>query len=783
MCLAVIVCLVVLVPAWLAKPGRLSAACVLILSGLAGGLSHHQMWWSVPADDISWWLQPQPALMKIRGHVAERPKRLAARREAHPGVIPRSDQVRFSLDCDSLEVPDHTVRVSGRLRVDVTAQDLDLSQGDAVTVLGEVVESPASRNPGEFDIASAFKARGIRGVMRVGRPELITVSGTSVNPVTGFTDWLRSRCEVALDHSLSERSRSIAAALLLGDRSLISHDVRLSFMESGTMHLLAVSGLHIGILTAFLFACCRFVGFSDRGAVILVLILLAVYLGVAEVRPPVLRACVLAGFWGTGRLLRRTPLSANSLAGAAIVVLTLNPSDLFNVGAQLSFLAVAILLHAIAGRGKREPVAGDALRPLWQQRLLPAFRWLWEAYRTTGLIWLLTMPLVASAFNIVSPAGLVVNVLLIPLTGVALCAGLISLGLGVVHPWLGVLPGAVSDAVLCGLLQAVEVSAQIPLGHFHVPPPPVWWLIGLYALVAVAMLSVAWRRARRLRWSGVLLWILFGVSLAVQPAVRTGLRCTFLSVGHGLSVLIETPSGRTLLYDAGSLSSGDSVARVVERVLWIRGHRQIDCLVISHADIDHYNGAVPLFDVFPIRSVLHSHHFPDAAQPGTMEILQRARQSGTVLRQVEAGDHIAIDSDVVIRVLHPEAHGDYSSDNAGSVILEVAYAGRSILLTGDVENEGLWRLLARPVRKQDVLLAPHHGSLAANPRSLADWSQPDWIVVSAGRGFPGRRLREQYGVYGGRVLSTFEAGAITCEISPDGHMTSKSWKKPATAGR
>ncbi|MFP6765458.1 MAG: ComEC/Rec2 family competence protein, partial [Planctomycetaceae bacterium] len=546
--LAVWAVLAVILPAMLfglyRGPGRLSAVCVLILCGLAGVLSHHQMWWSVPSDDIGRRLVSQPVLMKIQGHVAERPMRLKARNNAHQGAIPQSDVMRFSLDCDSLAGPEHTVAVSGRLRVDVSTGQLDLARGDSVTVLGSVSGLPASRNPGEYNIANAFRTRELRGVMRVNCPELITVASTAVNPVTVLTDWLRARCESALDRSLSEQSLPIAAALLLGDRSMISSEIRSPFMESGTMHLLAVSGLHVGILTAFLFACCRVSGFSDRGSVILVLTLLAVYLGVADVRPPVLRAAVLASFWGIGRLLRRPPLSANSLAGAAIVVLTLNPSDLFNVGAQLSFLAVASILWAMTVRRELNSFtaavtapgvrSAEVLLPGWQQRLLPVWRWLWVAWRTTGMIWLLTTPLVASAFNIISPVGLAVNVLLIPLTGAALCVGLVSLGLGVVHPWLGLPLGTVFDMLLRGLLWSVDVSSRIPLGHFHVPAPSMWWLTGLYFLLAVAMLSVVLRRGRRCCWAGVLLWGLFGLSVVVQPAGRTGLRCTFLSVGHGL---------------------------------------------------------------------------------------------------------------------------------------------------------------------------------------------------------------------------------------------------------
>jgi competence protein ComEC len=764
-----------------------SATAVLVLCVAGGAFHHHLAWWSVPASDIGSQLQHGSVLMKIRGRVAERPAVFPVRSDTRRrSAIPLTDVTRFAIDCEAIVTPDRTIAVSGRLHADISGLLPGLTQGDTVTVLGEASGLPAPRNPGEFNVANSLKRQGLRGTLRINDPELVEVASAGVNPISTAGGWLRTRCEAALQRSLSEKSLPIASALLLGDRAMITRDVRSSFIESGTMHLLAISGLHIGILTGFIFACCRVCGLSGRQSVVAVLALLTIYLGVADLRPPVIRACVLVSIWGVGKLLRRPSFSGNSLAAAAIVVLALNPSDLFDVGAQLSFLAVAAILWLIAVRKKPEQTdvaadpdgdrAAEVLLPRWRQWLLPVQRWLWSAYQTTGLIWLLTMPLVASAFNVVSLVGLVVNVLLIPFVGAALCIGFVSLALGVVDPHLGMPSGFVFDCLLRLLLSAVEAASRVEFGHFYVPPPPQWWLLGVYSFVAVAMLWVVARRGSKWVWSGVVLWTVFGISLALQPSERAGLRCTFLSVGHGLSVLIETPSGRTLLYDAGSLANGQTATRAVEQTLWEHGYRHIDSLVISHADIDHYNGVAPLFETFTIHSIRFSSLFVDESQDGTVEIPDLARRNETALEEVLAGDAIRLDPEVTITVLHPETDAAYGSDNAGSVVLQIEYRGRRILLTGDLENEGLWSLLAKPERKVDVLLAPHHGSLAANPLALAEWCEPTWIVASSGRRFPGDRLRNQYGRYGSRVLSTSEEGAIEFTISPAGEITRKSWR-------
>lgn len=771
---------------------RLSAASVLLLCGIAGGLHHHLSWWSVPQDDISHCLHSRSTLMKVQGRIADRPMILKPREEVRHTAIPQSDVTWFTLNCEQIVTPDGRLDVSGRIRAITTGRLTGVGQGDQVTVLGEASGLPAQQNPGEFDAGDSLKRQQLRGIIRIRRHELVEINSKSGNLFTAAAAWLRSRCESALERCLSGTSRSIASALLIGDRSMISQDVRASFVESGTMHLLAVSGLHIGILTGFVFACCRLFGRSDRQSVLFVLALLAVYLAVADLRPPVIRACVLVSIWSLGKLLRRPSFSVNSLAGAAIVVLALNPTDLFDVGAQLSFLAVAAILWLAALRQPLETGAEtgqqqstDVLLPGWRQSLLPLQRWLATAYLTTGTIWLLTMPLVAAAFNVVPVVGLVVNVLLIPLVGVALCLGFVSLVLGVVHPVLAMPAGLVFDGLLRLLLDAVEVAAGLEYGHFYTAAPPVWWLLGIYTLAAMAMLWMVWRRGSAWVWTGAGVWILFGISLATQPTQQTGLRCTVLSVGHGLAVLVETPSGRTLLYDAGSLASSTRATRAVESALWNRGYRQIDAVVISHADVDHYNGVAALFGPFRISGVKYSPHFLDESQPGTVEIPTLAQEHNAEIEVIAAGDRIRLDPEVAIRVLQPSSDANYSSDNAASVVLEIEYEGRRILLTGDLEKDGLFDLMSRPPRRVDILQSPHHGSLAANPRSLAGWCRPTWIVASSGNRFPGARLRAQYGEYGPRVVSTFESGAIEFSVSPTGDIRMQAWgreiPKPSTA--
>jgi competence protein ComEC len=241
-------------------------------------------------------------------------------------------------------------------------------------------------------------------------------------------------------------------------------------------------------------------------------------------------------------------------------------------------------------------------------------------------------------------------------------------------------------------------------------------------------------------------------------------------VGHGGAVLLELPDGRTLLYDAGSIQNPMRAERAIETVLWNRGHHRIDGLIISHADIDHYNAAPGLLERIPVGTVFAGRSFLDFQQEPVRECCEAAFREGVPIRLVGEGDRFAIGDDVMIRILHPpdpwEA-GSQTSDNAHSLVVLVEYAGRRILLTGDLEKEGLKRLLARQRLDVDVLQTPHHGSIAANPRALSTWATPEFAVAGSGRNVPTEELRNIYGM-AARVITTFKEGATTVDIGSDG---------------
>jgi competence protein ComEC len=209
--------------------------------------------------------------------------------------------------------------------------------------------------------------------------------------------------------------------------------------------------------------------------------------------------------------------------------------------------------------------------------------------------------------------------------------------------------------------------------------------------------------------------------------------------------------------------------------LWRAGTDRVDAVIISHADMDHFNGVSGLLQTVPVAEILLSQASLDFQQSGIAALCDAAAAANVPLRLVQSGDRLLAGDDVRLEILHPDAGDGDELDNANSIVLRVEYAGRVILLTGDLEESGLDALLSRPAEAVDVLLSPHHGSRAANPPELAEWAQPAYAVISTGDHGKAGELQEVYGP-GCRVLSTADSGAVRVRISPEGELVVEEYR-------
>lgn len=757
---------------WRRGRERLAAAALAICLASLGGAWHHVRFSWFAQDELGLYAREEPHPICVEAVALGGVERLPAPPDDPLCAIPRGDRSRLTVKFTALRQGEGWQPASGRARLLVDGHLLGVHAGDRLRVFGQLSAPAAAHNPGEFNFA--IHARGDRelSLLSADFPDCITVQGRA----SAWNPWrqlaaLRQRGRFWLWRQMSNGQAGLASALLLGVREDLDADVNAAFTKTGTVHLLSISGLHVGILAAFLFGLMR-LGLAPRKVALATIAIATVgYAFLIDAEPPAVRAAVIVLFVCASQFLHRRLQPFNALAAAALVVLAWNPEDLFRAGPQLSFLAVASLAWFGPRLWRQETL--DPLQRLiaetrpWPERAVRRLgRAVWQSTALSFCVWAVSAPFVLAQFHLFSPATLVLTPLLGPAVAVGLTSGFLALALGWLLPPAGWLCAGVCDRSLALVDAGVEFASHCPGSHFWAPGPAAWWLWGFYGLLAAWAVAPRWRPP--VRWCAALLagWMAIGFSAAAlrsQPGDR--LDCTFLSVGHGCAVVVELPDGKKLLYDAGRLGSPSGGARSIAAFLWSRGITHLDAIVISHADVDHYNAVPELLEKFSVGVIYASPLMLADDGAAMQKLLAAVERSGVPLREILAGDRLRAGGKCRIEVLHPTTRRPAASDNANSVVLSIEYQGRRILLTGDLESPGMNDVIAESPLDCDVILAPHHGSARSDPPGFAAWSTPEWVVVSGGHGDERPEVSLAYSRYDAQVLHTAECGAVRVQVS------------------
>lgn len=770
---------------------RASAVVLLAAVALAGAAWHHVRWNLYSPSDVSRGFPEEASPVAIEIVALEAPRRVAAPPFNPMRAVTPPERSRLTAHVLSVRDRDHWRPAAGVTTLSVDGHLLGVHAGDRLRVFGQMARPRPPANPGQFDFARHLRGDRQLTLLSTDGPAAVTIveHGSRLS-VRRLLDDLRMSGAHSVDRYVRHERSPLAAALLLGLRERLDIDRHDAFMATGTIHVLSISGLHVGLVAAGIFLLLRLGLVDRRPALLLAVVATSLYTLLTDADAPAVRALVLVLAACAALALGRRTSGFNLLGAAAIVTLVLNPADLFRSGAQLSFLAVAALFWA----GPRVAMRRDALDPL-DRLIRDAASWPVRAarvardtlIRTTLLslaVWLVTLPLVAARFHVAAPAGLPLNLLLWIPVGLTLLSGFGVIVCGWVIPPAAIACGWVCDVNLQVMERFIDSGARFPGGHFWVTGPADWWLIGLYTAIGAAVIWPRWRPPRRWLLAALAGWCAVGLTISTWAAGNFAyraneLRCTFLSVGHGLSVLLELPDGRTLLYDAGHLGAPEGAARVVAGALWERGITRLDAVMVSHADIDHYNAVPDLLERFGVGTVFVSPMMFEEPSTAVAALKAACEHRNVPITTVMAGDRLRVGGECHLEILHPTREGVLGSDNANSLVLAVEYGGRRILLTGDLETPGLNAVLAEEPLDCDVLLAPHHGSVRSNPPGMVAWCRPEWVVISGGTGGDREGTVERaYAADGATVLHTAERGAVTVTIDAASLQVS-SWRPAA----
>jgi competence protein ComEC len=672
--------------------------------------------------------------------------------------------------------------------------NVDYGRGDRVEFHGTLRPPHGSLNPRGFDYAAYLKQQGIGAVATVSGPDAVRLIQSGAESwrwcFWHVVDRWRDAIRAAAIDSLSQPALGLFLSLIIGERGYLSQEVRDWFMATGTVHILSISGSHLGLVALVSYGVVRrlliklpwpwLLALSRRTTVTRLAALgtvvpvasYAVLAGaeVATVRSLIMVVTALCALW-----LGYCRHVFHALSFAALVILVHDPGALFDISFQLSFLSVGSIAWFIdQGRSDEEGEASDSS---WIKKSL---RWTRDSVCISLLVTLATVPLVAFHFNQIPWIGILTNIPMTPFAGLLLVPIGLSSALWLILTDGTVLPGAaIIETLSAVLVEGVRLVASVPAVDLFVAAPTIPLMVLFYWLSYLIIKQATENRVRATALLGMAVVVAWWV-WSPRPFETDGhrLRVSFLDVGQGDGAVVELPDGQVVLIDGGTAYDRFDMGRgVIGPYLWNRGIRTIDHVVASHPQLDHVGGLPSVIDRFTIGHVWSNGLSREEVFWKRFEgTLQKKRLSTEI-----AADGLDLWTNGLCRmsVLAPEEnlfrrHAERSIRNTktlndSSIVIEIVCGDVSVLFTGDLEREGLASVLSRhDLDHVTILKVPHHGAKSSfDPRWLAS-IHPDVAVFSAGAHNPYRHpnptVVEAYSEAHAAVFRTDRDGAVWVDV-------------------
>ena len=606
--------------------------------------------------------------------------------------------------------------------------------GDELTLFGIAEPIAPPRNPGEFDLRSYLARSDVRRAMFVRYEQngrLIRRGGG--NPILRAAQksrlWLHSVLCRGLDDA--PEVQSFIGGISLGLRRQSPEDIEEPFQQTGTLHLFAVAGLHVGIFAQLLWILSMVARLSHKQASALIIPALFFYAAITGLHVSSVRAAIMASVLLGGIFFERKVFLLNSLAAAAFFLLCWDTNELFSTGFQLSFAVVGaiVLLADPLFASLRRWSAPDPFLPrslLRGPRYLKqvCFEWFCRGASVSLAAWIGSLVLILWYFYLVTPISLLANLIVVPIAFFVLAIALLSILIAPVSPWLSIVFNNANWSLAQLVLSIVHLCAQVPGGHVYVRHP---------------------HRPERL--------------------IAT---VTVLDVGAGAAVHVQTRD-TNWLFDCGSERD---YQRVLRQYLHSAGVNKLHGLLLSHGDSLHIGGAAPLLhDLMPVRLI-------DNSAPDRSNVHQRLRRAFLQRRMepndLALGDSFRLSRDVIANILYPpRVVAATKSDDQAYVVRLLVGRSATILFESDSGEETERALLfsGRDLRS-DILIKGQHYSGHSCSESFLDAVHPK-LIVATSRDFPQHeRISDEWAATiqarGIKLFRQDETGAVTLRFGRRG---------------
>jgi len=796
----------------ISRRAKARIVALLILIFLTGISYHHLRFSSHAGDNISNFISTDKIPARLQGVVASPPISKSVTAPLFNSVKYSKEMSTFLLRAVAIEsASDSNVsgalqrewrNISGIIKVNIyQAQQEEgtvvnkmnylseeLNYGDKIEFIGNLSIPSTSRNPGQFDYKYYLKRQNPRveataSVVSLNNIEIL--SKGNGNSFYAFVYGLKRKLNTVIEKNVKEESVPLVNSILLGDREKVPKNLMDGFLKTGTIHFLAISGLHVGILVISLHCLLRFFRLNTRYLAMIIILIVFFYAAITGMKPPILRAGIMvAMYYGAFIINRRWDLQ-NSIASAVFIILLINPSDLFNVGFQLSVLAVLGIIYT-SSRLENFFWKSTLLVEKLQAKEERSEIWLiFKIYcRKTFCVslgaWIGVMPLIAYYFHIVTHLTVFLNIIVFPLVWLILVGGFAVLIIGLISPIL-VTPFALlvsySGVTLENLILLFSKNVQT----FFYTSTPLWICIVAYYLVFILYLL---RERLKIKIAHLIIVTLVILNIFVFSGLsgrgQDCLKLTCFDVRHGASFFIQFPNGKNMLFDSGTKGNYDVGKFVVAPFLRQHGIKKIDTIVISHEHDDHCNGMPSIIDRFSVGNAFINKFFLQSGNRA--ELLSMFAEKRVKTGLLADGLEIKGYEPAEIRVLNPPDRdvlrnegimsGNISINDSSSVLL-IEYIGYRILLCGDIGEKGIAMLLSVNSSSDvdvsaDVIQVPHHGGFCEKTGDLVKSVNPGHAIISGLAKDISASTVKDYRKHGVSLHKTHENGAVTYTIDREG---------------
>lgn len=642
-----------------------------------------------------------------------------------------------------------------------------LREGMHVRLEGMLVLPELPRNPGQFNRRIYESGKKIDFYLE--NPTVLEVKEQRSGVREVVEIWkteMMNRCEKIYP----DEEAGILEAMLFGEKSELSGDIKELYQAAGISHVLVISGLHISLLALAVAGILRRLGFPMPVWVILSVGVLAGY-GILIGQPTTAVRALLMFFVLQGaRLLGRSYDLLSALAFAGILMLLDNPDLILDGGCRLSFCAVIgvgwyvseknKIFRSIGEKEKRKN-RGKGGKGSSAGAIL-------ENIRAGWYLWLFTLPVMLDTFYQVSVVGILWNLVAIPLLPVIIASG----GLGVVLAGWNIFLGSLAGSPAYGMLQLYQeignISEKLPVGMWTPGQPSKPVIAGYYLVISLLVLVEKQLIKREKRWKiipGMELCSMLLLLLLMAHPWQQREKITFLDVGQGDASLLQS-GGQTLLLDGGSTSQKNVGTYVILPYIKQQGISCLEAVVLTHTDQDHINGVIEVLEEgkkgwLTVKNLMYPYWMEGTEQGKQLKKL--AEEAGASCRKIRAGDRLTIGKAEAV-VLYPKEQEKIAEPNAGSLVLFWKWEGVRAMFTGDLPEEKERELLQN-LPACEILQVGHHGSATSTCREFLEQVQPSLAVISCAMknryGHPSPDTVDRLKKTGCEIRYTMRSGAIT----------------------